>query len=58
MIMRTHQNVGNLKEMQDIYTVTELHKYLERYDYLNQQYPQSHGRGFLHLHKTVIAAYI
>ena len=56
--MRTHQNVGNLKEMQDIYTVTELHKYLERYDYLNQQYPQSHGRGFLHLHKTVIAAYI
>ena len=32
------QNVGNLKWMWDIFTVTELRKYLTRYVHLNQQH--------------------
>ena len=36
IIMASHQNVGNLKWMWDIFTVTELCKYLTRYAHLNQ----------------------
>ena len=38
IIMMMHQNVRNLKQMQDIVTVTELCKYLTRYAHLNQQH--------------------
>ena len=36
IIITTRQNVGNLKQMRDIFTVTELCKYLTRYAHLNQ----------------------
>ena len=39
--MMTHQNVENLKRMQDLFTVTELCKYLTRYAHLNPQHSQA-----------------
>ena len=48
IIMTTHQNVGSLKQRWDIFTVTELHKYLARYARLNQQHPKA----------TIVASHI
>ena len=37
IIMTTHQNVENLKQMRDILMVTKFRKYLTRYAHLEQQ---------------------
>ena len=37
IIMTTHQNVENLKQMRDILMVTKFRKYLRRYAHLEQQ---------------------
>ena len=38
IIITTHQNVENVKQMRDIFTVTELSKYLTRYAHFYQQH--------------------
>ena len=39
--MTTYRNVGNLKQMWDIFTATELPRYLARYARFNQQHPKA-----------------